>query len=93
MQGVAELYASKQLLCFGDLTQAIGFEDAAHFTAWCKQQQFMEWVVYAKPPFAGPKAVLKYLSRYTHRDSESAAAIHRCNTRHVYVQGLPTQRQ
>lgn len=25
------------------------------------------WVVYAKPPFAGPKAVLKYLGRYTHR--------------------------
>ncbi len=25
------------------------------------------WVVYAKPPFAGPKAVLAYLARYTHR--------------------------
>jgi hypothetical protein len=24
-------------------------------------------VVYAKPPFSGPKAVLAYLSRYTHR--------------------------
>jgi Putative transposase len=24
-------------------------------------------VVYAKPPFAGPEAVLAYLSRYTHR--------------------------
>jgi hypothetical protein len=26
-----------------------------------------EWVVYAKPPFAGPEQVLGYLSRYTHR--------------------------
>jgi hypothetical protein len=26
-----------------------------------------QWIVYAKPPFAGPKAVFKYLSRYTHR--------------------------
>jgi hypothetical protein len=26
-----------------------------------------EWVVYAKRPFGGPKAVLAYLSRYTHR--------------------------
>jgi hypothetical protein len=26
-----------------------------------------EWVVYAKPPFAGPKKVLSYLGRYTHR--------------------------
>jgi hypothetical protein len=27
----------------------------------------LEWVVYAKPPFGGPDAVLAYLSRYTHR--------------------------
>ena len=27
----------------------------------------MRWVVYSKPPFAGPQAVLAYLSRYTHR--------------------------
>jgi hypothetical protein len=26
-----------------------------------------EWVVYAKPPFGGPKQVLEYLGRYTHR--------------------------
>ena len=29
-----------------------------------KQQ---EWVVYAKPPFGGPKQVVEYLGRYTHR--------------------------
>lgn len=27
----------------------------------------IDWVVYAKRPFYGPKAVLNYLSRYTHR--------------------------
>ncbi len=26
-----------------------------------------DWVVYAKPPFAGPESVLRYLGRYTHR--------------------------
>jgi hypothetical protein len=26
-----------------------------------------DWVVYSKPPFSGPEAVLQYLSRYTHR--------------------------
>ena len=26
-----------------------------------------KWVVYCKAPFAGPKAVLRYLARYTHR--------------------------
>ncbi len=29
--------------------------------------QQKEWVVYAKPPFAGPQQVLDYVGRYTHR--------------------------
>ena len=29
--------------------------------------QRTEWVVYAKPPLAGPQQVLRYLARYTHR--------------------------
>ena len=36
---------------------------ATHLAPWRK----LEWVVYAKRPFAGPEAVLAYLSRYTHR--------------------------
>jgi hypothetical protein len=27
----------------------------------------IDWVVYAKRPFGGPRAALAYLSRYTHR--------------------------
>ncbi len=27
----------------------------------------VDWVVYAKPPFGGPKQVFRYLGRYTHR--------------------------
>ncbi len=34
-----------------------------------------EWVVYAKPPFGGPEAVLKYLARYTHRVAISNARL------------------
>ena len=34
---------------------------------WIKSLSQIEWVVYAKRPFAGPAAVLAYLSRYTHR--------------------------
>jgi len=37
------------------------------FTDWLKPLRQCEWVVYAKRPFAGPAAVLAYLSRYTHR--------------------------
>mgnify|MGYP001813708127 FL=1 len=37
------------------------------FSDWLKPLRQIEWVVYAKRPFAGPAAVLAYLSRYTHR--------------------------
>ncbi len=35
--------------------------------SWLAPLRQCEWVVYAKRPFAGPAAVLAYLSRYTHR--------------------------
>ena len=41
--------------------------DAAAFAGWLVPLRGCEWVVYAKRPFAGPEAVLAYLSRYTHR--------------------------
>jgi hypothetical protein len=37
------------------------------FDAWLAPLRKIDWVVYAKRPFAGPEAVLAYLSRYTHR--------------------------
>ena len=37
------------------------------FRKWLQPFKQQEWVVYAKKPFAGPQAVLAYLSRYTHR--------------------------
>ena len=37
------------------------------FNDWLEPLRQIEWVVYAKRPFAGPDAVLAYLSRYTHR--------------------------
>jgi len=37
------------------------------FARWLAPLRQCEWVVYAKRPFAGPEAVLAYLSRYTHR--------------------------
>jgi len=40
---------------------------AQAFKAWLAPLGQCEWVVYAKRPFAGPQAVLAYLSRYTHR--------------------------
>jgi hypothetical protein len=37
------------------------------FTEYLAPLRQAEWVVYSKPPFGGPEAVLAYLSRYTHR--------------------------
>jgi hypothetical protein len=37
------------------------------FNDYLKPLRNIDWVVYAKRPFAGPKQVLRYLSRYTHR--------------------------
>jgi len=42
-------------------------ENPACFAAFKDQLYRKKWVVYAKQPFAGPKQVLQYLSRYTHR--------------------------
>lgn len=39
----------------------------ARFRDWLCALKQKKWVVYAKPPFAGPDQVLRYLARYTHR--------------------------
>ena len=41
--------------------------DAAAFADCLEPLKAKKWHVYAKPPFGGPKAVLAYLARYTHR--------------------------
>jgi len=59
-----EAYQADKLKFFGQfdtLTQRKAFDD------WCKPLKEQDWVVYAKRPFAGPEAVLAYLSRSTHR--------------------------
>ena len=57
-------HRSGQLQFFGEYA---ALAHAAAFTRWLGPLRESEWVVYAKRPFAGPEAVLAYLSRYTHR--------------------------
>jgi Putative transposase len=59
-----ELHAAGRLAFFG--TQA-GLTDRRVFLRHLAAVRNERFVVYAKPPFAGPEAVLAYLSRYTHR--------------------------
>ncbi|TCV82688.1 IS91 family transposase [Sulfurirhabdus autotrophica] len=57
-------FAHEQLR-FGGGTQALQAPRA--FAAFVAQLRQSDWVVYAKRPFAGPRQVLAYLGRYTHR--------------------------
>ena len=61
---VLELYDAGNLDFFGNHA---GLRDRRVFLRLIAQLRKKNWVVYAKPPFAGPEAVLAYLSRYTHR--------------------------
>lgn len=45
------------------------------FAGLLRQARAQKWVVYAKPPFGGPEAALKYLARYTHRVAISNARL------------------
>jgi hypothetical protein len=64
IEGLLALHRAGELAFFGDL---VNLADPASFTTWLAPFRKSEWVVYAKPPFGGPEAVLAYLSRYTHR--------------------------
>jgi len=44
-----------------------GLQDRLAFAKYIAPAKQVEWVVYAKAPFGGPKQVLEYLGRYTHR--------------------------
>jgi len=72
LEGLRALHRAGALVFFGDLA---GLADAGAFAAWLAPFRKSEWVVYAKPPFGGPKAALAYLSRYTHRVAISNARL------------------
>jgi hypothetical protein len=64
LEELDQLHPSGRLQFFGEHT---ALADAHTFARWLAPLRQCEWVVYAKRPFAGPAAVLAYLSRYTHR--------------------------
>jgi hypothetical protein len=62
--GLQRLYATGQLEFHGQLAP---WAARPKFEELVRQATRRAWVVYAKRPFAGPRQVLAYLSRYTHR--------------------------
>jgi len=64
LEAIGDAYGKGKLCFRAELTE---LAQPAAFAAWLAHLQKIDWVVYAKPPFGGPEAVLAYLARYTHR--------------------------
>ena len=64
VRGLRRAYRRNQL-AFGGKTAALA--DAGRFQAFVNTLFRQDWIVYAKPSLGGPRTVLRYLGRYTHR--------------------------
>jgi hypothetical protein len=57
--------------------------DQQAFAAYLRPLYNKKWVVYCKRPFGGPKQVLRYLARYTHRVAISNRRLIACDEKSV----------
>jgi hypothetical protein len=64
LEGLTAAFNAGQLHFFTGLS---GLNDKTAFAAALAPLRRTDWAVYAKRTFAGPKQVLAYLARYTHR--------------------------
>jgi hypothetical protein len=64
LAALVDAHAAGRLAFFGEIE---GLRRREAFAAHLAPLRRKNWFVYAKPPFAGPEAVLAYLARYTHR--------------------------
>jgi hypothetical protein len=64
LEAMAEAFERGEIVLRGTLEP---LSEPSAFHALLAELRKLAWVVYAKPPFAGPEAVVKYLGRYTHR--------------------------
>jgi hypothetical protein len=64
LAGLKRLHRRKKLCCSGP---SAALADQQQFARLLRHLHRHDWVVYARPAFAGPLQVLRYLGRYTHR--------------------------
>jgi hypothetical protein len=67
VRALAKVFRGKFLDGLRKAFEAGDLGDDPRTPALCASLRRIDWVVYAKPPFAGPEQVLAYLGRYTHR--------------------------
>ena len=80
LEGLVKLHNAGRLSFFGGHCD---LADKSVFATYLNPLRKIDWVVYAKEPFAGPKAVLAYLSRYTHRVAISNSRLIRMDQRGI----------
>jgi len=73
-------YRAGALQFFGKHTRLI---DPRAFAAYLAPLWNTKWVLYCKRPFGGPKEVLRYLARYTHRVAISNRRLIACDEKGV----------
>jgi len=64
LSSLRKAYSQGEFGLYGKLSS---LQASAEWSRWLEELSSREWIVYAKPPFGGPRQVLKYLTRYTHR--------------------------
>ena len=64
LQYLQEAFEAGKLRFFSSLAT---LQDPQAFNRHLDPVRNLKWVVYAKPPFAGPQQVVSYVGRYTHR--------------------------
>ncbi|CDX11376.1 transposase [Mesorhizobium plurifarium] len=64
LEELQKAFTAGKLRFFSSLS---GLSDAAAFRRYLNQVRRINWVVFAKVPFAGAEQVLTYVGRYTHR--------------------------
>jgi len=76
LEKLAAAHEAGRLRFFSDLAY---LQDPQAFATYLSPLRKLEWVVYAKRPFAGPEAVLAYLSLYTHRVAIANSRLINCD--------------
>ena len=88
LEKLAAAHKAGKLRFFGEHAHLASADAFAAFLAPLRKTK---WFVYSKRPFSGPKTVLAYLSRYTHRVAISNRRLIAADKteRHLQIQGLP----
>jgi predicted Zn-ribbon and HTH transcriptional regulator len=80
LEKLVAAHRNGELQFFGNHAQ---LKDAQAFAAYLAPARKNEWVVYSKRPFGGPREVLRYLARYTHRVAISNQRLIACDDKGV----------